>query len=255
MVNIRLILSTKKLLIYFVAFILLLLVDVDIAYCQDYVSINQNGVVMQDYEIKDISTKLKNLSDEKGADFVVVFDDGGYDIEQSAKKYYIEHNIGRTEGYDGVILFIDMYNRNLWMQTAGKSSKMLSQGEVDKILDNIVENGMKDDNLYLTLLNYIDGIKRYHKLEITFFNFLIALIPSALVAGIYIFAVKKSYLYPDSVKIYDTRQDAKAKFATSKDSLISDRTTFIINPKTSSSDSSGRGSSGRSFGSGGGRKF
>ena len=138
-----------------------------------------------------------------------------------ADDFYEEYDIGFGNNHDGALFLIDMENGELWISTEGKMIRYLTDGRIEAILDDAIEyaydgdfygaaevfledveicynNGISSDQYnYDTQTGKVDRYK-----SIQWYEFLIALVASAAVAGIAVSAVIREYgMKDDSVRM------------------------------------------------------
>lgn len=86
--------------------------------------------------------KAAMLSDGLGIEFVAVISGEGWSdsAEQSAKDFYIENSFGTEPEYSGMVLFIDMVAREIYIATEGSCEQLLNAGDIDTLLDIVIED-------------------------------------------------------------------------------------------------------------------
>lgn len=64
---------------------------------------------------------------------VLTADDGVYDTQDYADRFYEDHGIGTDENRSGVLFFLDMQNRTMWISTAGDLIGIISDSREEEI--------------------------------------------------------------------------------------------------------------------------
>ena len=185
---------------------------------------------------------------------------GEYDnnpAEVYAMDFFEYNDFGKgkptADGYDGVILLIDMHNRIFSILDVGKPNKYgVASRHYDKYIDEMAP-WLTDGNYYYAMLYFIFEYEDDYLYESSFPWGKCSLF--ALWTGLVIFLVERhkyktiraatsaaNYVVPDSFKL-----------SVKSDRFVSTHTTKRYSPKSSSSGGGHRSSSGRSFGGGSGR--
>lgn len=94
-------------------------------------------------EIQELTEKARSLSQKAGMDVVIVTEDdtGGKTSQDYADDYY-DYN-----GYDtnGVLLLLDMDNRQVYISTSGRGITYLTDRRIDSMLDRLIPYMKKED--------------------------------------------------------------------------------------------------------------
>lgn len=179
-----------------------------------------------------------------------------------ADDYYDENGFGIGPDFDGLLLLIDMDNREIFITTTGKSIKIFSDARIERMLDHIFEPVSRNDyvggaNVFLKDTEYY-----LHKAEGVFFwswelfgvgVFIVLVFMGAMVAH-----HKGGLLSAPSAQVYINNETCSE--TTGEDVFLHTSTRrYAINRDSSSSGGSGgsstrTSSSGRTHG-GGGRRF
>ena len=75
---------------------------------------------------------------------VLTADNGVYDTQDYADRFYEDHGIGTDENRSGVLFFLDMQNRTVWISTAGDLIGIISDSREEEIFyyqDDYLANG------------------------------------------------------------------------------------------------------------------
>ena len=131
---------------YLLLTLLLLLVPVS-AWADGTAVDDQAGLFSQEEE-QELTDRIEELTADWNMDFVVVTteDAEGKTSEEYADDYY-DYN-----GYadDGALYLIDLDNGSVWISTAGKMIRYLTDARIDAVIDAGYDN--------LKAKNYADGI-------------------------------------------------------------------------------------------------
>lgn len=211
---------------------------------------------------------------------IVTCEDNRGSARDFADDFYEEYEIGFGDDHDGALFLIDMENGELWISTEGKMLRYLTDGRVEAILDDVIEYAY-DGDFYGAAAGFLEDLEicydngisadqynydtqtgkvsRYHSIQ--WYEFLIAFVAAAAVAGGAVAAVVREYHMKDNT----SRISANFKLSYRKDSgftlhnvladmLIGSYVTRTVirrqNPNPPRSGGGGR-SGGRSFSSGG----
>ena len=213
--------------------------------------------------------------------FLTTYDTEGKSVQQYGADFYVDHELGLGENYDGVIFVLDMGSREGQIITCGKAIDIYTDYYIDAMWENMVGYLSDGDyywafftlymdlhelageyEQYLTDPGYVSDYEKNQKTNHTFLFLGIALIASLIIAAVNVSA-KKSQCR--NVKPYtDGRAYLKENgfhLRVNKDTFASTHTSMVPIPRDDdhkSGSSWGGGSStfsggGRSFGGGGGK--
>ena len=107
--------------------------------------------LLTDIEEQTVQAEIEMTIDKLSMDIIVVTTDDfhGKSAQDYADDYYDENGFGYGDSYGpGVLFLIDMYNREIYLSTAGQAIIAFSDWEIDQILDEIyywVSNGRYHD--------------------------------------------------------------------------------------------------------------
>lgn len=251
--------------------------------------------LLDDAAEAELETEIEQAKEKLGFDIVIVTADDaeGKGAQEYADLFYEDGAFGSGSDRSGILFLIDMDNRELVLSTDGKAIRIFTDDRIDAILDDVYEGASESDfeaSAWAFLQDVIDygeegivsGQYNYDSetgrvdayKSIRWYEFLIALVVSALVAGGACLSVKKQYeMEPDDRQKSNLnmayRASSQFAYQDPKDLMVNQFVTTKVIPKKSSSSSSGsshrsggnsgrstthRSSSGRSHG-GGSRKF
>lgn len=246
---------------------------------------DQAGLFTQQ-EISSMEEEIAAMRNDMTMDVVVVTVDktSGKSTRETAEDFYIDGEFGTGKEYDGVLLLIDMDNRELYIAPVGEMNAYLTDARQEKILDRVYDMAASGD--YAAAAEaFLSGVRKYYaagipggqyyaaevKRSIRWYEALLALVVAAAAASGPCISVKNRYSMKKEVQqsrncLMAYRADCKFRFADSSDNLINKSVTHIIIPRNNGGGRGGHGggsssgrstvhtNSGRSFG-GSGRKF
>ena len=128
--------------------LMLLLLLVPVAVWADKTTVDDQAGLFSQEEEQELTDRIVELTTDWNMDFVVVTteDAEGKTAEEYADDYY-DYN-GYAE--DGVLYLIDLDNGSVWISTAGKMIRYLTDARIDAVIDAGYDN--------LKAKNYADGI-------------------------------------------------------------------------------------------------
>ena len=128
--------------------LLLLLLLVPVAVWADKTTVDDQAGLFSQEEEQELTDRIVELTTDWNMDFVVVTteDAEGKTSEEYADDYY-DYN-GYAE--DGALYLIDLDNGSVWISTAGKMIRYLTDERIDAVIDAGYDN--------LKAKNYADGI-------------------------------------------------------------------------------------------------
>ena len=231
---------------------------------------------------------VEDMRENWGMDlaFLTTNDTEGKSVQQYGADFYVEHDLGLGENYDGVIFVLDMGGREGQIITSGKAIDIYTDYYIDQMWDNMVEELSAGDyynaffTLYLDLNQYAAEYEKYQadpdsyisdyskeqKTKGIFMGLGIAALFALVVAAVAVSSMKKAC---KNVRPYtDGRAYLKENgfyLSVNQDSFATTHTSMMPIPRDddnhhhSGGSSWGGGSStfsgggGRTFGGGGGR--
>ena len=231
---------------------------------------------------------IQDMRENWGMDlaYLTTDDTEGKSVQQYGADFYVEHDLGLGENYDGVIFVLDMGNREGQIITSGKAIDIYTDYYIDQMWDNMVGYLSEGDyynaffSLYMDMNelageyeqyqtdpdSYISDYSKAQKQKSIFTSLGIAAIFSLVIAGFAVSSMKKACR---NVRPYtDGRAYLKENgfyLTTNQDSFATTHTSMMPIPRDDDDHHSGGiggswggGSStfsggGRSFGGGGGK--
>lgn len=231
---------------------------------------------------------IQDMRENWGMDlaYLTTNDTEGKTVQQYGADFYVEHDLGLGENYDGVIFVLDMGNREGQIITSGKAIDIYTDYYIDQMWDNMVDylSGGDYYNAFFSLYmdmnelageyeqyqtdpdSFISDYSKAQKQKSIFTSLGIAAIFSLVIAAFAVSSMKKACR---NVRPYtDGRAYLKENgfyLTTNQDSFATTHTSMMPIPRDDDDHHSGGiggswggGSStfsggGRSFGGGGGR--
>ena len=226
---------------------------------------------------------IQDMRENWGIDlaYLTTNDTEGKTVQQYGADFYVEHDLGLGENYDGVIFVLDMGNREGQIITSGKAIDIYTDYYIDQMWDNMVGYLSDGDyynaffSLYMDMNelageyeqyqtdpdSYISDYSKAQKQKSIFTSLGIAAIFSLVIAAFAVSSMKKACR---NVRPYtDGRAYLKENgfyLTTNQDSFATTHTSMMPIPRDDDDHHSG-GIGGGSWGggsstfSGGGRSF
>ena len=231
-------------------------------------------------EESNLKSSIKSAIEKTNLDIVaVIIDDNDYSSAMDyAEHFYYNNDFGFNASKDGIILLIDMDNRELWIATSGEGQLLFDDARIEEMLDNMTSYISADD-FKSGINSFIEDVENYHELgnpksnkdyyidddgnmvRKKSVNWVITAIGSVIISGITIWILIAKHKMIVAAKYANQYIDDKnTKLYTPIDTFLTTYTSTVkINRDSGGSGRSGgssthRGAGGRSFG-GGGRKF
>lgn len=204
-----------------------------------------------------LQSQAEAMSTQIGGDVVIITTQEAY---TGVRDYYIEDMyFEQGFGTEGVVLHIDMYNREVWVQVFGEFDDTMDADDRDELF-YLVKDELSSSRYYQGGVVFIENIPSAMNGTIRFGLgsefILVVIVAGAIFASIYL-SVKTSYARVGSDKPYPFREKASMQLAIIRDDFTREYVTKVRKPKSSSSGGGGGGgasrSSGRSSSSSGGK--
>lgn len=236
-------------------------------------SIYDEASIFTSDEISQLSQQAKIISDKYNMDVVIVSTDdtAGKSSQIYADDFYDKNNIGRNASKDGVLLLIDLDNREIYISTAGEAITYFSDQRLDSVISQVLEGGMADGNYYQAGLTFINSTKDYlnkgtvtnkpsgPKIKglkaLTPVDGIISLGLGSLASVLFYFKNKSKYKMESPNKFDNFRKNSQVIFNNKQDRFIKTKTIEkTIESSESSKTTTHTSTSGKKHG-GGGAKF
>lgn len=126
---------------------------------------DNDGIIGGD--IVSLQEQIENIYDNYDLDVVIVATEyvGGKSSQDFADDYYDENDYGVGSDKSGILLLIDLDNRNVWISTTGKAINIFTDDRIDSALDDIVPY-VSDGNYYDACQSFIDNVNHYANLGV-----------------------------------------------------------------------------------------
>ncbi len=138
---------------FIITMILIILLGIN-AYAIDQ-KVYDEADLFSEAEEDALQMKAVELSEKLSLDIVIltIMDNKGKTSRDYADDFYDENGFGYGEGYDGLILLINMEDREVYISTCGKAIEYFTDARIDGVLDKVY--------IYLTEGNYSQGAEAF----------------------------------------------------------------------------------------------
>lgn len=216
-----------------------------------------NADLLSDSEENILRQDIKERSEILETDiiFVTIDDAEGKSSMEYADDFYDQHSFGYDKEHgSGVLVLLDMDNREVWISTSGGAINEISDGDIDNILDNTMDY-VTEKEYYMFFSNSLDEIETSMGNVFTYLqNPLISGIIALAVSGIIILIMSQSG--KTSVTVNGrTYMEENSFDLKNKTDLFTHTTTVKHKIETANTGSSTHTSSGGYSHGGGGRSF
>lgn len=227
----------------------------------NFITLNASGKNVYDkaelfsqYEVGELESMIKDITDVYEVDVLIATVDNTNDktSQQYADDFYDDNNLGQGSEKSGILLLIDMDNREIHLSTAGKAIEYFTDQRQANIIDNMFENGLETEDYFQASSVYIlmskeylnKGIPTSTKAEavskpqksLGLFDGIISLASGAIASAFFFFKTKSNYAMKDPVKQSNYKVNSNVKLSQKQDILIDTVTTNRIIPKTNKAD-------------------
>lgn len=118
-------------------------------------------------DTKELENRIAEVRESENADLAVVTTDDsqGKTSEEYADDFYDSHGMGMGDDASGILLLIDMDNREIYISTSGYAARVLTDNRIEDVLDaayDEVSDGYYADGA----LAAIDSIETYLELGV-----------------------------------------------------------------------------------------
>lgn len=219
----------------------------------------------------ELNKRVEKIREKYNMDAVIVTsnDLGGKSPRDYADDYYDYNGYGLDNNKSGLLLLIDMYDRNIWISTTGDAIRYFTDSRINSII-NDVGNYLSDKRYFDACNVFLDEVEHYIELGIPKdqYNYsendsrlkvvLIALAVSLIASTVVCIVVVNSYKNTKSVSSRNYVDNNSIVFTKRRDIFVN---TFTTRTKIERDNSSGGGSgssthtssSGNTHGGGGGK--
>lgn len=118
-------------------------------------------------DIAALQERINDVFDDYDLDIAIVAtnDVDGKSSQDFADDYYDENGYGVGSDNSGLLLLIDLDNRNIWISTTGKAIDIFTDDRIDTMLDDIVPYA-SDGDYYNGCESFIDNVIHYANLGV-----------------------------------------------------------------------------------------
>ena len=259
--------NIKKKMVPFISSLVLLLSFVTIV-SADINFVFDDANLLSSEEEQQLREDLASFKEQYNMDAVIVTsnDLGGKSQMDYADDYFDYNGYGVGKEKSGLLLLIDMENRNIWISTSGEAIKYFTNNRIDNIVEDITSYLKNGDyfggcNEFINDINYYaeEGIPAgqytYNEAERTQKVIFIGLGAGLIVASVVSLLVVNSYKNSKSISTANYVDRNSIVFTRKKDRFIStytSKTKIERNNSSSGGSSTHTSSSGNTHGGGGG---
>ncbi len=113
-------------------------------------------------ELSQIQSEIDQTVFEHNLDIVIVITDDteGKSSRDFADDYYDYNGFGVGTDASGLLMLINMYERELWISTTGEAISIFTDGRIDNILDEVAPY-LSEENYYQASMRFISQVKLY----------------------------------------------------------------------------------------------
>lgn len=193
-------------------------------------------------EKSDLENQAKAVSDQYNMDVVIATVDNTSNKSSQvyADDFYEDNNIGRNNSSDGILLLIDLDNREVYISTSGAAIKYLSDQRLDNIINQVLENGMADQDYYRASVKFLKSTSDYLSKGVitkasgtlkvkgikalTPLKGIVSLVSGSLASVLYFFNNKSRYKMEKPNKYNNFRKNSQVSFINKEDRFIKTET-------------------------------
>lgn len=153
-------LKSKYLFIFFLSILLMLNITI---IKSSHPSVYDQALIFTQDEKSQLEKQAKIIFDKYNMDVVIVSSDdtGSKSSQVYADDFYDDNNLGQNSSKDGLLLLIDLDNREVYISTSGKALNYFSDQRLDNIINQILENGMIDGDYYQASMTFLNSTNDY----------------------------------------------------------------------------------------------
>ncbi len=239
--------------------------------------------VMSQGELDVLQSGSDHLGETYHLDVVILLTDDtdGKISRDFADDFYDQHNYGLGSDEDGLLMLVNMDQREIWITTAGKAIDLFTDQRIDAVTASVA-SFLADGDFYEAGKEFLFQVEHYATLGVPadqyreptetspssymekvvrMITFWPLYIVALVIAGVATLAVSSTHSSKSTVTSHTYDTEGSFQITNSRDEFLRETTTHTKIQKASTGSSSGgsrssthRSSSGRTRG-GGGRKF
>lgn len=120
--------------------------------------------LLSETEEQKLYQEVVKAIDQRNLDMVVVTinENNKRNAEAYADDFYDYNYFGKGSTYDGILLLIDMDNREVYISTTGKAQLIYDDTRINKMLD-VIQPKLSNTNYYSAVYSFIQDSNRYAK--------------------------------------------------------------------------------------------
>lgn len=255
----------------------MILANLPMAWAFQSANVDDQLNLLTEEQVKELQSRIENTSREYNLDVAIVITDNteGKSSRDFADDYYDSKGFGIGEDYSGLLLLINMKDREIWISTTGRAIDVFTDARINWMVDEIT-GLLSEGNYNQACIEFVDQVGNYaaqgvpagqHRINTdpgTYMDRVMRQIRSPLVYIIplviaIIATVLASLSSKGKVTITNRTYEEKDSFQliSTKDQFIRETISTVKIPKNPGGSGGGSsthiGSSGRTHGGGGGR--
>lgn len=254
------------------------------AFASNPINVVDNLGFLTTDQIEELQAKIDEIKTNYTLDTVIVFTDNthGKSSHAYADDYYDYNDYGIDDEYSGILMLVNMQDREVWISTTGRAIRIFTDARIEKMVNNVTSS-LSNKNYFMACNIFIDDVINYTKAGVPSNQYSVDRDPSLnyynpsykqkvgrMVKSVYVYIIAlvvsllATFIVTRSSKgdvtISNKTYEEGGSFVLNQntDQYLTEKTTRTKIQSESSGGSSGRssthrGSSGRSHGGGGGR--
>ena len=154
----------KKLRCRLFAVIILILIGQAgaLAHVQSGDNINDYLNYLTNDEVIELQTAINSVSTDYNLDVVLVITDqtDGKSSMKFADDFYDNNGFGKGDDYSGLLMLINMAEREVWISTAGKGIDIFTDSRISNMIDNVT-NSLSNGKFFDACKIFIKDVRTY----------------------------------------------------------------------------------------------
>lgn len=252
----------KKIFTYLLTFLLILSMVVPAFAAESGApGVVDNADLLSSEQESSLEREISNLRSELSLDIVIVttYGTGSKSIQAYADDFYDNNGYGYGSDNSGILLLLDMENREWYMSTCGEAIRIFSDNDLDDLGEEIVDD-LSEGDYYEAFSRWLDELpgyaEDYREGDSLFRHLPLALVIGLVVAAITILIMRSSMNTAKLQKgAVDYMRDGSFHLRQRSDVFLYSRVSRVPRPKNNGGGSSVHRSSGGVSHGGRGGKF